>query len=242
MKLPELPASRVVQLQGTYPPAAFNGWAVLDPFWQDVVLLVTGDSGFADLSLLRNSPAIVGTPASVSAPDATWLSSKVLNFQTAASAVQYSKAGGFLNSDTQDFTIEAYVAVDLLAYDFAYSDGWKEWVRCTMAGAESAGFSIYDSTGKSMIIDPAAYYFSETILVRKHVALVRKSMVLSHYVNGTRQMAPHASSNYNFDVVSWGNLRLNTGAGRQASGVSEYLRITKQARYQGATYAPPISF
>jgi hypothetical protein len=220
-----------------------------DPEWANVVLLVRGTSGFADLSSNAITPTTIGTPTSEA--QSGWHNPEVLRFVRAnTSAVSYSKPGGFLSASTDDVTIEMFVQIDNLAYNVGDADNLKSFLRLTSGGTVSFRYFVAGSSPNQLgVAVPGQLATGDVgLTTRKHIAYCRAASPASGYksqiwVDGVRQTAISSTSwpgDWNFDLVQFGVAVLNSSQ-NNAQGYAEELRITRGARYDGATITVPTT-
>lgn len=217
-----------------------------DPFFNNVVLLVRGTNGFADISSLDTPPVSIGAPLSLAPPSSGWSGDTIFRFIRAnLSAVSYTQAGKFLDSDDQDVTIEMFCDMDSgLSYDTGVDDRGS-FLRLTDAGVLSFRYWLDNFAPLYFAAYPAQVsMLTSATGGRSHIAYCRSMGGTYHqlWVNGTRVVETlGAPVLWNFDTVRWGMGNDAVGLDRRAQGYAEELRITKAARYTGATITVPTT-
>jgi hypothetical protein len=220
-----------------------------DPQFANVVLLVRGTSGFADLSSNAISPTTIGSPTS--STQSGWHNPSVLRFvRSGTSAVTYSKPGGFLSASSDDLTVEMFVQIDNLTYAFGtFTDNRASFLRFTDGGTMRFRFFVHGGQVSADYLGVASPGNNTTANVgltgRVHLAYCRAASPASGnkeqvWVNGSRVVALTGVTNWNFDLVQFGVSVIN-GSNNDAQGYAEELRITKGARYDGATITVPTT-
>lgn len=199
-----------------------------DPFWASTELLLPLDVDFRDYGPNRRGVLISGG-VTISTAQSKW---------GKASAFFNGTSDGLIAADvaigTGDFTIECHFR-SASSVQFAQ-----------LIGNESAGFSLLVNNNSSTGGQVACYLGSQLVASSAgdftddawhHVALGRSGTSVSLWLDGTRLGTATSSGSFSGQNIWIG--RNNAFGPRNMVGYMQDVRITKAARYSGASITVP---
>lgn len=218
-----------------------------DPLFANVVLLVganeTAGTIPQDLSLNAISPSGTLTTAA----DASAFTGVALSWTPTDSYLSYTKVGGFLPNDSDDYCLEvwgdlasitggnaSYVNprnVFARAYDSVLTGNAGVFSGCGTSDTQVA-FSGGAGGATGFAVNLLSGGFSGlglTRFSRMHWCVQRESGTMYYYINGRAAGNETTTADRNPDVVYFGNV--GDGSGFESTGTAEWLRLTVGLRY-----------
>jgi hypothetical protein len=240
-------ARGVWSLRDVYPGLRADTFPAKDPAFSNVLLSLHGEGTNNSTTITDSSSYARTMTAAGSAVISTTRSrfgSASISLPTASSAVTAASSSDF-TLGTGDFTIEFWVWLSttsasqgLVASGGAANTGSNlSWAFFT---AQTGTINYYlSSNGSAYNIAGGVLAGNFAAQTWTHVALVRSGTTFSPYINGARGTTTTSSSSIYWASTGGGVQVGFAGSAGNFSGIGNYdeVRITKAARYSGASFA-----
>ena len=210
-----------------------------DPYWNDVVLLVTGEAPIGDIS---NSPCFIET---VGDPTVSTSVKKVgdssIHFD-GSDALQFSEGKFNLGSGSDsgaNFTLEFWVYPTTLSG----SSGWQalfDFRENYGAHYLEVAFVNNQLTGYNALSN--SYYGTFTNDTWQHICIERDDGTVRYYKDGSSfasftQTGQVSGAGYTLTLAAYRE-QDDSPTGEFFTGYLDSMRLTKVARYKGSTFTP----
>ena len=226
----------------TFPVGFFGGSQVLDPFWNNVSLLLPGDGANGSTTI----PDVSLSPKTVTPTGNTQISTAQSKFGGAS--IAFDGNGDFLsvspgfNLSAGDWTIECWVYFNTFSVNTAphvFSIGTDAGNRYGLYREPSGGkfsLTIVNSNSFSFLTGTTVIPTGQWI----HVAIVSASGTRRFYYNGIQEGINSTTSLNSGTSTAIGFMQFGSLTADYLNGCIDDFRITTVARYT-ANFTPPTA-
>jgi hypothetical protein len=217
-----------------------------DPMFSDVVLLVGANEEEGTIPRDLSSNGIIPSGTLVTAADPNSFTGVALAWAPANSYLLYSKPGGFLPNDTDDFCIEVWADIASITGGNSSYVNWRHTFVLAWDSVLSKNAAVFSANGTSdsfvsfaggaggstgYSVNLLSGLFSGLGLnrfSRMHFCIQRQGLNLYYYINGRYAGQELFGADYrNPDEVYFGSI----GGSFDSTGTAEWLRMTVGVRY-----------
>lgn len=224
----------VIDLVAWSPPYV-SGW--LDPYWNNVNLLVSYDSNYSDMSSKSLSVTSVATGATISPTVSRFGGGSLYMSGSSNSGVIYNDPTGLLAPGLLDYTAELWyypvTSTQAGIYGNATTTSFAIWQTSSMAFQLRINGGVYyagTNNTSNLTTTPIPFNWS-------HIALTRSGGTYRLFLNGTIVTTVTVQGAAN-ETNSWNHVGGSTSGNNKSSYVDE-VRFTKGIARYTSNFSPP---